>query len=107
MLALRAVEPDRCRSVLDCDCEGGVRGLGVIGSRNKAGPETAIHGLAWACKLGLNDGVGLRPEVESDGITLGGRDVVGCESERGAVANANGVIGREGGASQSGSSRDS
>jgi hypothetical protein len=91
VLALCAVEPDRRRGVLDFVCEGGVGESLGAGCWDETGPETAGHGLARLVESGLGDGVVLGPEVEGDGVALGGDDlVVRCHGGAGEGSSKDG-----------------
>lgn len=96
VLALGAVEPDGLRSVFDRVHER--RGSGLLRARNVSGPEALWGWRTWCVEGGLGDGVVLGPELEGDGIALGGLDVIGLEDQLRVVADDNEMVGREGGA---------
>ena len=104
MLALRAVEPDWGTCVLDlvCVCPIGNRGCAFCG--DKTGPKAVVHGRAGVGKGSLSNRVVLRPETESDAVTLGRCDAVRLEDELASLgANSNKMFCCECGASKGGS----
>ena len=76
VLALCAVEPDRCRGVLDLVWKGCRRNSLHVGRWDEATPEAILHGLARVGKGSLGDGVVLGPEREGDSVALSGLEAV-------------------------------
>jgi hypothetical protein len=106
VLALCAVEPDRCRGILDFVGEGGVGESLGTGSWDETGPEAVGQRLARRVEGSLGDGVILGPKVESDGVALSGGKVARVEGKRaGLVGYDNLVVLCESSASE-GSSED-
>lgn len=79
VLALGAVEPNWPRSV--CDLVHECRRSGLVCAGDVSRPEAIVHGLTWRGERSLGDGVVLGPELEGDGVALGGLDVIGLEDQ--------------------------
>jgi hypothetical protein len=105
MLRTCAVKPDRRRRVLNSVHESLRRSLGGVVRGNVARPKSVVKGLAGLSERTLGDGVGLRPELEGDGVALGSSSGVGHERKT-VLAHNDNVVSRHGGASNSGSSED-
>jgi hypothetical protein len=100
-----AVEPDRRRCVLNSVHESLGRSLGGIVRGNIARPEAVVERLAGFSERTLGDRMGLRPELEGDGVALGSCGSVGHKGEA-VFANNDNVVSRHGGASNGSSSED-
>ena len=101
MLPLRTIKPNRLTLILNLNRERLIRS--PLLRSMKPRPETVVCGLARSIKSRLGHGMVLRPELEGYGVAERGVDDVGGEGEfcGGLAADADGVVGCEGGGRKS------